>query len=79
MYPDLKKIYLLDGMKKDIAEYVDKFPNCLQVMAKHLKPGSLTQIFEVPNWKYKAINMASWLVFRELGDNMSPYGLLWTG
>ena len=28
MYHDLKKIYWWDGMKKDIADYVAKCPNC---------------------------------------------------
>ena len=42
MYHDLKQIYWWDGMKKDIVEYVDKFPNCQQVKAKHLKSGGLT-------------------------------------
>ncbi|XP_069152661.1 uncharacterized protein [Solanum lycopersicum] len=46
MYHDLKKIYWWDGMKKDIAEYVAKCPNCQQVMAEHLKPGVLTKIIE---------------------------------
>ena len=43
-YHDLKKIYWWDGMKKDIAEYVAKCPNCQHVKADHLKPGGLTQI-----------------------------------
>ena len=38
-------------MKKDIAEYVAKCPNCQQVNAEHLKPGGLTQIIEVTTWK----------------------------
>ena len=44
-------------MKKDIADYVAKCPNCQQVKAEHLKPGGLTQIIEVPTWKWEAINM----------------------
>ena len=57
MYHDLKQIYWWDGMKKDIADYVAKCPNCQQVKAEHLKPGGLTQIIEVPTWKWEAINM----------------------
>ena len=48
MYNDLKQIYWSDGMKKDIAEYVAKCPNCQQVKAKHLKPEGLIQIIKVP-------------------------------
>ena len=44
-------------MKKYIAEYVAKFPNCHQVMVEHLKPGVLTQIIKVPTWKWESINM----------------------
>ena len=48
MYHDLKQIYWWDGMKKDIADYVAKCPNCQQVKAEHLKPGCLTLMIEVP-------------------------------
>ena len=41
-YHDLKQIYCWDGMKKDIADYVTKCPNCQQVKAEHLKPDGLT-------------------------------------
>ena len=57
MYHDLKQIYWWDGMKKDIADYVAKCPNCQHVKAEHLKPGGLTQIIEVPTWKWESINM----------------------
>ena len=57
MYHDHKQIYWWDGMKKDIVEYVAKCHNCLQVKVEHLKPGGLTQIIEVPIWKWEAINM----------------------
>ena len=51
MYHDLKHIYWWDGMKKDVAEYVAKCPNCQQVKAEHPKPGGLTQIIKVLIWK----------------------------
>ena len=43
-------------MKKDIAGFVAKCPNCQQVKEEHLKPGGLTLIIEVPTWKWEAIN-----------------------
>ena len=46
MYYDLKKISWLDGMKKDIAEYVEKCPNFEQV-----RRSGYTQMIEVPTWK----------------------------
>ena len=42
MYHDHKQIYWWDGMKKDIADYVAKFPNYQQVKAEPPNPGSLT-------------------------------------
>ena len=42
IYHDLKQIYWWDGMKKDVAEYVAKCPNCQQVKAEHLNLGGLT-------------------------------------
>ena len=51
MYHDLKQIYWWDGMKKDIAEYVAKCPNCQQVKEEYIKTGSQTQIIEVPTEK----------------------------
>ena len=41
MYHEFKKIYWLDGIKKDIAQYVSKCRNCQQVMVEHLKPAVL--------------------------------------
>ena len=57
MYHDHKQIYWWDGMKKDIADYVSKCPNCQQVKAEHLKHGGLTQIIDVSTWKWEVINM----------------------
>ena len=42
---------------KDIARYVAKCPKCQQVKAEHLKPFGMTQIIEVPTWKWKATYM----------------------
>ena len=57
MLHDLKKIYGWDGMKKDIAEYVAKCPNCEHVKAEHLKHGGLAHIIKVTTWKWESIYM----------------------
>ena len=57
MYHDLKQIYCWDVMKKEIAEYVSKCPNCHHVKAEHLNFCGLTHIIDAPTFKYKAINM----------------------
>ena len=33
MYQDLREVYWWDDLKRDIAEFVAKFPNCQQVKA----------------------------------------------
>src|SRR5687767_15949628 len=43
MYRNLRDIYWWNGMKRDIVEYVAKFPNCQEVKIEHQKPGSLAQ------------------------------------
>ena len=42
MYHDLKEIYWWKGMKQDISQFVEEFPNCQRVKAEHLKPGGLS-------------------------------------
>ena len=44
-------------MKKDIADFVAKCPNCQQVKAEHQKPGGLLQEIQVPTWKWGDINV----------------------
>ena len=52
MYQDLREVYWWDGLKKDIEEFISKCPKCQHVKAEHLKPGGLTQIMDVPTWKW---------------------------
>ena len=46
-----------DEIKKNIVEHVARCLNCQQVKAEHLKPDGLTQMIEVPTWKWEAINL----------------------
>nr|GEZ95702.1 putative reverse transcriptase domain-containing protein [Tanacetum cinerariifolium] len=48
MYYDLKDRYWWPGMKKDIAEYVNKCLTCLKVKAEHQRPSGLLQQPEIP-------------------------------
>ena len=43
MCHDLRDIYLCEGLKRDIAEFVAKCLNCQQVKVEHQKPGGLLQ------------------------------------
>ncbi|XP_070005494.1 uncharacterized protein [Nicotiana sylvestris] len=57
VYHDLKEIYWSNNMKKDVADFVAKCPNCQQVKAEHQKPSGLAQSIEIPMWKWEMINM----------------------
>ncbi|WMV41365.1 hypothetical protein MTR67_034750 [Solanum verrucosum] len=57
MYRDLREIYWWNGMKKDIAEFVAKCPNCQQVKVEHQKLGGLSQDISIPTLKWEDLNM----------------------
>ncbi|WMV40704.1 hypothetical protein MTR67_034089 [Solanum verrucosum] len=59
MYCDLREVYWWNGMKKDIAEFVAKCPNCQQLKVEHQRPGGLAQNIELLEWKWEMINMDS--------------------
>ena len=44
-------------MKRDIADFVIKSPNCQQVKVEHQKPGYMTQEIDIHTWKREVINM----------------------
>ncbi|XP_070002503.1 uncharacterized protein [Nicotiana sylvestris] len=49
MCHDLKEVYWWNNMKKDVAVFVEKCPNCQQVKAEHQRPGGLAQSIENSN------------------------------
>ncbi|KAD4586581.1 hypothetical protein E3N88_24182 [Mikania micrantha] len=57
MYKDLKNFYWWPGMKKHIAEYVDRCLTCLKVNVEHQRPSGLLQQPEIPMWKWDQISM----------------------
>ncbi|XP_071928130.1 uncharacterized protein [Coffea arabica] len=57
MYHDVKSLYWWEGLKKDVAEYVQKCLTCQQVKAEHQKPSGLLQPLEIPEWKWEHITM----------------------
>nr|XP_009788409.1 PREDICTED: uncharacterized protein LOC104236191 [Nicotiana sylvestris] len=44
-------------MKRDVADFMAKCPNCQQVKAEHQRSGGLLQSIEVLTWKWEMINM----------------------
>ncbi|XP_070052009.1 uncharacterized protein [Nicotiana tomentosiformis] len=57
MYHDIKEFYWWNDMKRNVAEFMAKCPNCHQVKAEHQQPGGLAQNIEILMWKWEMINM----------------------
>ncbi|KAH0652788.1 hypothetical protein KY289_030466 [Solanum tuberosum] len=57
MYRHLREFYWWNDMKKDIAGFVAKYPNCKQVKVEHQKSGGLSQDISIPTWKWEDFNM----------------------
>lgn len=57
MYYDLQKLYGWNGMKRDIAGFAAKCPNCQKGKVEHQKPGSLLQDIFIPSWKWDDLKM----------------------
>ena len=57
MYRDLQEIYWWGSLKKDRVNFMVRCPNFQQVKAEHQNPEGLTQILDVPTWKWEYINM----------------------
>ncbi|XP_027171567.1 uncharacterized protein LOC113771150 [Coffea eugenioides] len=57
MYHDVKGLYWWEGLKKDVAAFVQKCLICQQVKAEHQKSSGLLQPLEIPEWKWKHITM----------------------
>ena len=55
MYNDHREVFLSEGLKKEIAEFVAKCQNCQYVKAKHQYQGGLLQEIKVPTWNWKDI------------------------
>ena len=43
--------------KRDISDFVAKWPNCQQVKPEHQRSGGITQVMDVHTWKWEDINM----------------------
>ncbi|XP_071933774.1 uncharacterized protein [Coffea arabica] len=57
MYHDVKGLYWWEGLKKNVAEFVQRCLICQQVKAEHQKPSGLLQPLEIPEWKWEHITM----------------------
>ncbi|XP_071921751.1 uncharacterized protein [Coffea arabica] len=57
MYHDVKELYWWDGLKKDVARFVQKCLICQQGKSEHQKHSGLLQPLEIPEWKWDHITM----------------------
>ncbi|KAH0708921.1 hypothetical protein KY290_010437 [Solanum tuberosum] len=57
MYRDLGEVFWWNGMKRVIANFMAKCPNCQQVKVEHQKPGGMTQEINISSWKWEVINI----------------------
>ena len=57
MYRDLRKVYWLNGMKRDIEDFVSKCPNFQQFKVDDEKLGGMTQEIDISTLKWDVINM----------------------
>nr|GEW48445.1 putative reverse transcriptase domain-containing protein [Tanacetum cinerariifolium] len=74
MYQDLRRLYWWPNIKADIATYVDKCLTCAKVKAEHLKPSSLLQQPEIPEWEWENVTMD---IVTGLSRTPSGYDLIW--
>ena len=51
MHCYLQEVYWWNSLKRDIADFVSKCPNCQQVKVEHQKPGGMTQEIDILNCK----------------------------
>ena len=74
MYHDLRETYWLEGLKRDIAEFVAKCPNFQQVNSEHQKTGSILHEIQIPTWKWEDINID---FFVGLPRTLKQYDSIW--
>ena len=74
MYHELKEVIWLEVLKKDIADFVAKCPNCKQVKKEHKKQDGLFYEIQVPTLKLEDIN-ADFVV--GLPQNQKQYDSIW--
>ncbi|KAI3768718.1 hypothetical protein L2E82_19548 [Cichorium intybus] len=57
MYRDLREYYWWPGMKREVAEFVERCMTCRRVKAEHQRPHGRLQPLEIPEWKWEHITM----------------------
>ena len=74
MYYDLREVFWLNGMKRDIADFVAKCPNYQLVRVENYNLGDITEEIKIPTWKWELINHYFITGSPCITDNMTPFG-----
>ncbi|WP_306788277.1 integrase zinc binding domain-containing protein, partial [Proteus mirabilis] len=74
MYQGLKEHFWWFGMKRDVAEYVQKCLTCQKVKAEHQRPAGELQPIKIPEWKWEQITMDFVI---GLPRTMTSYDAIW--
>jgi len=57
MYRDLKEHYWWNGMKREVAQFVERCLTCQRIKAEHQKPAGMLRPLTIPEWKWEHIAM----------------------
>ncbi len=57
MYRDLRECFWWNGMKMDIAQFINQCLTCQQVKSEHQKPAGTLKPLHIPKWKWENISM----------------------
>jgi hypothetical protein len=57
MYQDLRELYWWNGMKKEVAQFVERCLTCQQVKTDNLKLVVMPKSLTIPEWKWEHITM----------------------
>lgn len=74
MYKDLKRGFWWSGMKREIADFVEKCLVCQQVKAEHQRPAGKQKPLEIPEWKWEHVKMDLFLGLKNTNKN---YDAVW--
>jgi len=57
MYRDLREHYWWNGMKREVAQFVERCLTCQRIKAEHQKPAGMLKPLTIPEWKWEHIAM----------------------
>ena len=57
IYHNLWEVFWWNVLKRNIVDFVSKFPNHQQVKLEYHKLGGMTQKVDIPIWKWEVNNM----------------------